>query len=344
MPRQTQRGFSLAEIMIALVLGLALLAAFLAVLQRCRDQFATNESLARLQDSARQAMSVLTVDLEHAGFYGFNPAAGTRLVRAGMVVAEADALRQPDATHAVTAVAHLPAGAHDCGINFAVDLELPVQGSNNSFTVGAGARDCAPAASGGGALAGSDTLTVRHASLKSAAPHAGRLQLYSHRLAAFGAQELFADGRAPGPVNADNVVRDVEVRTYYIAANSVDRPGWPALRVKALTEAAGAAQFRDEEVMPGVEDLQVEFGLEDNDGTVRYLPPDPASAREQRVVAVRVWLRIRADVTERGFADPRELRYADVVFAPGTAEAAQRRVLIERTVALRNLRAAAVAP
>ena len=48
---------------------------------------------------------------------------------------------------------------------------------------------------------------------------------------------------------------------YYIANNSVERPGWPALRVKALTEVGGAAQFRDEEILPGVEDLQVEFGV-----------------------------------------------------------------------------------
>jgi hypothetical protein len=54
------------------------------------------------------------------------------------------------------------------------------------------------------------------------------------------------------------------------------------------------------------------------------------------VLAVRLWLRIRADETERGFSDPRELRYADVSFAPGAVESARRRMLIERTVALRN--------
>ncbi len=65
----------------------------------------------------------------------------------------------------------------------------------------------------------------------------------------------------PAPVDAHTEVRDVEVRTYYVANNSVGRRGWPALRVKTLTESRGAAQFRDEEVLPGVEDLQVEFGV-----------------------------------------------------------------------------------
>ena len=337
MRRRSQCGFSLTEIMIALVLGLALLAAFLAVLQRCREEFAVNESLARLQDSARQAMSVLIVDLEHAGFYGFGHSPQARLVSSGTVFAEADDLRQPDSFRPATAVAHLPAGAHDCGINFAVDLELPVQGSNNSFVIGNGARDCAPTATAGGAHAGSDTLTVRHASLKSVAPHAGRLQIYTRRLSAFGPQDLFADGHAPGPIDENNTVRDVEVRTFYVANNSVENPGWPSLRVKALTEASGAAQFRDEELVPGVEDLQVELGVSDH-GVTRYLPPDLSTLRGHRVVAVRIWLRIRADATERGYSDARPLRYADVTFVPTAAESAQRRLLIERTVALRNLR------
>ena len=332
-----QRGFSLLEIMIAMVLGVALLAAFLTVLQRCRDQFATNESLARLQDSARHALSVLAADIEHAGFYGFVHSPRVRLVRGGTVLGEGNTLRQPDAAGAPALVAPLPAGAHDCGINFAVDLELPVQGSDNSFAPGSGARDCAPTASAGGARAEADTLTVRHASLKSVPPHAGRLQLYTRRLAAFGFQDLFFDGNAPGPVDQNHQVRDLEVRTYYIANNSVGRAGWPALRVKSLTEAAGAAQFRDEEVLPGVEDLQVEFGISEN-GRVRYVAPDLSSLRGKQMVAVRVWLRIRADVTNGGYFDGRAMSYAGVSFVPTRGESAQRRALVERTFALRNLR------
>jgi hypothetical protein len=307
------------------------------VLQRCRDQFATNESLARLQDSARHALSVLARDLEHGGFYGFTHSPRIRVVRGGVELATGDSLRQPDPSHTRPAVGSLPAGIHDCGINLALDLELPVQGSNNTFAPGVDALDCAPAASAGGAREGSDTLTVRHASLERVPAHAGRLQLYGRRLDAFGAQDLFFDGHAPGPVDADHDIRDLEIRTYYIANNSVGRAGWPALRVKALTEAAGAAQFRDEEILPGVEDLQVEFGLLEN-GAVRFITPDLAALRGQHIVAVRFWLRIRADATEAGFLDARARHYSDVAFAPTPTEATQRRLLIERTVALRNLR------
>jgi hypothetical protein len=166
------------------------------------------------------------------------------------------------------------------------------------------------------------------------------MQLYTRRLESAAVATLFGDGAAPGPVDENAEVRDLEVRTYYIANNSVGRPGWPALRVKALTESAGAAQFRDEEVLPGVEDLQVEVAVlnPDTGATTRYLAPTTDLLREATVVAVRVWLRIRADHTEGDFEDARPLHYADVSFFPSGSEARIRRGLIERTVALRNLR------
>lgn len=304
--------------MIAVVLGLVLLAAFLIVLQRCQAGFAANESVARLQDAARHALSVLVPDTEHAGFYGFTNQPTVRLEGA------------------------LPSGVNACGRDFAVTLGIPIEGSDNSFRLGEDATDCEPTASAGGARAGSDTLTVRHASRAEVAAHAGRLQIYSQNLAAAGPLLLFADGRAPGPVDADHAVRDLEVRSYYIANHSVERPGWPALRVKSLTESRGAAQFRDEEILPGVEDLQVEFGVlragADGASRVFYVAPGTQLAREGSVVAARLWLRLRADTTDPGFVDDREWRYANVSFTPSPLEAKQRRLLIERTVALRNAR------
>jgi len=334
--RRGQRGFNLPELLIALVIGLMLLAAFVAVVAQCREQFAMNESLARLQDAARSASSALMDDIEHAGYYGFSNAAVPRLVWGGATVADAQSLRQGDAA---VPVAGLPAGAHDCGVNFAVDLSRPVEGTNDAFGMGRDATDCAPTASAGGAHAGSDTLTVRYASLAATTARAGRIQLYSRRLAAHASLDLFSDGQPPGAVTADAQVRDLEVHTWYVANDSVDRPGWPALRMKSLTESRGAAQFRDEEVMPGVEDLQVELAVADvaQPALVRHVAPGSAEALAGRVVAVRVWLRLRSDVTEGAFDDPRPFAYADTAFTPSAAEAKQRRLLVDRTVPLRNV-------
>ena len=334
-----QRGFNLIELLIAQVVGLALLVAFLVVLQRSQRDFAGSESLARLQDSARHALGVLAADIEHAGFFGYSTGARFRLVSRGTTLADQPDLLQPMEGRSINAVAGLPGGAHDCGINFAVDLERVVQGSDNHYRIGRDAGDCEPTDAAGGAKDGADTLTVRHASLAVTAPRAGRLQLYASALSSALPLAIFSDGRAPGPVDDDHQVRDLEIHTYYIANHSVDRPGWPALRVKSLTESRGAVQFRDEEVMPGVEDLQVEFGvasLEGGEPVVRYVDADTSLANSGRVVAVRLWLRLCADLTEPGYSDDRPLGYANVSFRPDGREARQRRLLVTRTVALRN--------
>ncbi len=312
--RVRQRGFQVAELLVALVLGLLLIAAFLAAFSQARVSFAAHESLASVQDSARHALSVLVDDLEHAGSFGFVGGPGTRAEGA------------------------LPPGAEDCwrGIG---DLALPVRGSNNAFVAGPSAAACAPTASAGGARPGADSLGIRRASRSPTAPLAGRVQIYARRLASREPLQMFANGRAPGPVDRDNEIRDLEARVYYVANDSVGRPGWPALRVKALTESRGAPQFRDEEVMPGVEDLQVEFGIAaavDGVRRVRFVPPDSAELPAARIVAVRLWLRIRAEVTEPGYLDDAPLDYADAHFVPSGGEARQRRMLVERTVALRN--------
>jgi len=219
------RGFNLPELMVSLTLGLLLLAAFLVILDRCRREFATNESLGSLQDAARSALSVLVSDLEHAGFYGITATPAAQVAQGGIVTAIGADLRQPGPADAVAPALGLPAGVHDCGVNFAVDLARPVEGANNSYRAGVAARDCAPAAAAGGARAGTDTLTVRHASLATTDPRAGRLQLHGNRLGAHAAVTLFADGRAPGPLDAHTEIRDVEIHTYYVANHSVGRRG-----------------------------------------------------------------------------------------------------------------------
>jgi type IV pilus assembly protein PilW len=337
--RRAARGFSLVELMVALSIGLLLCAAFIAVLQRCRSAITVNESLARLQDGARLALDLLAQDLEHAGFFGFAGARAARFERGGLLLAEGDALRQPDGAYPAAPVTGLPTGAHDCGTNLAVDVFAAVQATNNAYPPSSIAPDCAPTASAGGARVGADTLTVRHASQDTVDPHAGRVQVYSRNREGHGLLTLFADGQAPGPVGSVAQIRDLEVRRYYIANSSVERRGWPALRVKVLTEAGGAAQFRDDEVLPGVEDLQVEFGVVDPAAVpwqIRFVPPDFPQLREQRLVAVRLWLRVRADSTERGYRDTLRRRYADADFTPSGDDARHRRVVIERTVTLRN--------
>jgi type IV pilus assembly protein PilW len=328
-----RRGFTLLDLLVAMALGLVLIAAALGTLNQCRVLFAAHQSLAQLQDATRYALALLESDLEHAGFYGLSPPIQVRLISAGEMTADQTQMHQPSADRPAMPVRGLPAGTHQCGVNFLVDLQRPVQATDSAYRLGG----CVPTASAGGSRSGTDTLTVRRASFEVSRPRAGRLQVYSRTLAASGPLLLFADGEWPGPRDDGHEVHDLEVRSYYVANDSVGGPGLPALRVKALTESGGAVQVRDEEVVRGVEDLQVELGIrtaEDGRTSLRFVAPEAAGAAP--VVAVRLWIRVRAESSEPGYFDDRVMTYANVRFEPDSSEARQRRWLVSRTVTLRN--------
>lgn len=359
-------GLSLVELMVALALGSALIVGAVYVYSQSRSTYRVSESIARLQEQGRYVISVIEPDLELAGYYGFtNSADALRLVRdgdAGLVIATASRMRQVAAVaggQAPTAVA-LPEGAHECGTNFAVDVLTTIQGSNDQFVLGPGQKsDCK--AYGAGSLEGTDTLTVRHADPQPTAPRAGRVQIYASRFSSRSSHLLFADGRVPGIIDDDNRVHDLVVRAYYISQDSVERKGFPALRVKALTERGGAAAFDEDEVMGGVEDLQLQFGIDtgdyNNDGLIdpgvdvnadgipesdgratRYVNPDFVDLKRYQVVSVRFWVRVRSDQREPAVVDDKTYEYADVTYKPQGEEQHFRRVLMSRTVTLRNAR------
>lgn len=65
-----QRGLSLIELMVAITLGLLLSLAVVQVFLSSRGVFRMQDSVSRIQESARFAMSALTQDIRMAGFMG----------------------------------------------------------------------------------------------------------------------------------------------------------------------------------------------------------------------------------------------------------------------------------
>lgn len=66
-PRHASFGFSLIELMIALVLGLLLIAGALSIFLAAREAFRVTEDLSRVQESGRVAFDLLARDVREAG-------------------------------------------------------------------------------------------------------------------------------------------------------------------------------------------------------------------------------------------------------------------------------------
>jgi prepilin-type N-terminal cleavage/methylation domain-containing protein len=295
-------GFTLLELLCAMTIGLLLVIGSLDLYAGGAKALSAAEESAQLSEQARAALARIENDVQQAGYYALGGQGGDfRLLQAGVVTAPAAALRQT-----TTPVAAIGTAAQSCGDNFAVDLAVPLQGSDNRYAMGPNAVAACDARSGG-ARTGTDTLTIRRAATPLTTASAGRLQLLIDRLDSTH-RYLLADGVLPSGTTLQPdllELHDLQVRSYYIANDSDGRAGLPALRVKTLTSVSGAPAFTDTEVMIGIQDLQVEFLVAGGWFGPEALPAN-ASVR-----AVRISLEARSQVTRVG--EPRVVTWSRVV-------------------------------
>lgn len=348
--RGRQAGLSLIELMVAMTIGAVLIFGATEVYVNSRNAYGVNENVARLQETARYAMAVIEPDVRMSNFWGL-------LKGAGVVTNQAAQTAAPGAVAPGAAV-------NICGNNFAIDLGTNLQGDNNSYTLSAtrqpGCNSLTDLDSGAvwttTPVATADTLTVRRASVfTNPGPTANVLEVCTTRISGRLQSDVTACTVAPAG-QLSNLIVDA----YYVDRNSA--AGLPALRRKTL-DAAGVLRFVDQEIIAGVEDMQVQFGIDPFGNTgvaTRYVNPNAVPATAQ-IIAVRVWLLVRSDTAEVGFTDDIIYQYGDRLQATGVtgdlnniADAGKayqpslhpnatpigprhvRRLLISRTILVRN--------
>jgi type IV pilus assembly protein PilW len=314
-----QSGMTLVELLVALAIGSFLMIGAVQVYNQSRQAFVINESIARVQETAQFAMDTLEADLRMASNWGMHSRGPA--IEGRSLVGDANPLGLP-----------APAG---CGADWALDLNRPVEGDNNAY-----ALPCGPQ---GAAQANSDTITARRATVAPVALQGGRLQIQSTRIQG----QLFADGVMPvGFTAADSETHDLLINSYYVAASSDLIPGVPTLRRKTLVAGVGGPAIADQEVAPGVENIQLQLGVDvDEDNTVdRYVNPgdgimDPLDATfipGIRVLTARIWLVVRGVTPEIGIQDNVNYQPGDMNL--GAFNDQFRRMQVSKTILLRNSR------
>jgi len=345
MKNRKQLGLSLIELLVAMAIGSFLIIGAITVQSQTRKTFSVNEAQARLQETARFALSVIEPETQLAGLMGYsNDLDGVKFDKGDGT----EPIWAKDLSTKKVAAAGVPSVFNECGANFAMDVNLPIQAEDGDWKI-------ACAAGGTGYLPGTDTLTIRRAGTEKVDPEPGRLQILARRLKTDDSL-MFANGIPKYAVKTgETEVRNIYMKTYYVSPDSDGRPTLPSLRVKQIIAKSGAGAWDDQEVVRGVEDIQVELGVDpgadhDKDGTIdmdngvalyvngdvaRYVKPgDPVTFTGQ-IVTVRIWIRVRAEEAEPGFVDRRSYKYASVDFQPNDGF---RRVLMSRTIFVRNTR------
>ena len=315
-------GCGLIEALTALALGLFVIAAAVVLHARTSSALRALDTHARMHETARQALAVIESDVRMAGYWG--------LAQGHEHVSTHPAFTFP---------------ARCGGAPWATAVTKPIDGTNNRYLTVA---NCA--ASAGGAQPGADVLVVRRASARdialagSTVPAAVRdeVLLISSRDQA----QLFVPQdtgnavpagfplAAPPGMGPPAELRSLLVHAYYVSAESSVGRSIPALRRKLLT---GGPTFGDEEIAPGVEDLQFRIGADvDDDGAIdSYFEPEalPAGAR---AICVRLWLRLRSVERSGAAAATTTSSYADRTWPASNDGFA--RMLVTKTIHLRNAR------
>jgi hypothetical protein len=246
-------------------------------------------------------------------------------------------------------------------------VSTAVEGTNDRYLANA-AAGCAPFTT---AMPSSDTLTVRHSTVTTATAAGitgtGPLYVCSTLTSATlvnttTACTLQTITQATVPtVTMKGGIYNLVVNTYYVNQDAATTPGLPTLYRQTLSNTSGAApSIVNTEILPGVEDLQVQFGIDPTGTTgvasqyvdavtAQQLSAGAATAVAQ-VVSVRIWLLLRADQAEPTFTDSNTYQYANRTTANGTVTTLTasnagkayapadhyRRLLVSRTIMLRN--------
>ena len=297
-------GLTLVELLVAMTIGAVLIFGATQVYVDSRKAYAVNETTERLQENARYALSVLEPDIRMSGYWGLTNVSDGLTGKALLT----------DAQLALGAPA-----ASTCGVNFPLLLGFPLQGTNDSYT--------ATCAENSAVMPNADTITVRRASAVTvpATSADGPLRICSTRTSGV-LVTVISSSTFCQDVNAQ--INNLIVNLYYVDQSS-SQPGVPSLRRKALNAGPG---FQDDEIVPGVEDLQVQYGVDLSGGAgpasgaaTEYLNAGAtltnlltSATAAAQIASVRIWLLVRSEAPEAGFTDDHIYVYGDRLLANGT--------------------------
>lgn len=273
--KKFQAGFSVVELMIAMLLSMALAGGIISVFVNNSYSFNQDENIGRMQDDARHALREIAFDLKMAGHYADLHIPGTVSYDGGLAIAQ-DCGPAGEANWIYRTV--------EAGTGNSLSLMAIDNATNASASA---AHTCFV---GGELQEGTDVVSIK----RVAGAEATALSANGAYLRTNGTVGVLFSGTAPTapPVavalpRADWAYRP---RIYYIR-QFANTPGddIPTLCRKVL-RGAGPSMVT-ECLATGIENLQIEYGIDTSqNGQPNVWLANPSLDQMQSVVAARIFL------------------------------------------------------
>ena len=310
-----QRGVGLIELMVAIAIGVFLLSGAVTVFMMGRSTSRTGDAISRMQETLRYAMDTIEPDIRMANFWGMTN-------RGDLITGVAGPAAGQTAVDSVV--------SSNCGNNWTANLTQYIDATNDAYALG-----CA----GTNTLAGPDVLIIRRTSANQTAPVAGKVQVQTTRIGG----QIFSNGVVPAGYAAAPLseTHDLYVNAYYIGEvipSPIGNRQW-ALYRQTLQAGGAGGTIANQQIVAGITDLQVQFGLDtngDNNADV-YVDPGAAELAIGRIVSVKLWLLGEADDPEQGYVN--NTVYTLGSHVDGPYNDSRRRMLISKTISVRNAQA-----
>lgn len=301
----TQHGFTLIELMIALVLGLVLIGGVISVLLSNQQTYRTNNALSQLQDNARTAFEFMARDIRQAGSSPcgnasvtnlLNGAAGTTYLWDGNPILGFD-----DATTVTPALTGaLPQNAIlTKGVGVVSTPVAPVAPPVPLVISGGGCGTGAPLSSAPTGIANGDLVLMCDAG-----------QAYIYQTGGFAGNVLTMGGTTPGN-NATTTGCSTVANTAYVAQYQPDYwyvapagAGAPA-NTNSLYRARYAANaFSSDEIVRGVTNLQITYHVPSATG---FVSAAGVAGNWATVDAVQISLTLQTPTNPNNAVNPENL-------------------------------------
>lgn len=325
--RGRQCGFTLIEMLIAITIGLGILAGLVGVLASTSGNSRTNDRTAELITNGRYALDSVKQELRQAGFLGRTW--GEPGLPAPWVA---------PASGCFGSEAGASAGA------FVSNVRQGIWGANDSNPFG-GVGSCIANAD---YLAGNDVLVIRRlATIPTAAPVANTVYFRS----SYERGQVFRGAVAPVFPGAASAAANyaVEIFVYYVRPYTVAVTEDPQIPALVRSRLGPNGLMTSELVASGIERFQVQYGRLATDLNTQYLNADAILNQSSGVAAtssdtvstdwddvnsVRIWLLSRNSTAEPGYVNTTPYALGDLpAFIPNDGF---RRQLFSTVVQLRN--------